>query len=185
MKTLIISCLLLVSVFVVKGQSNATELTKEETLHWLSNYANDLIPDLVNYGTDLYHVCVLEFTEDKIKIHRQAWGKNGSMVHHFVSTVEYKNIYLQDLSRLSLETDITGFWDRKNTKDVAIFTIKTMQDQVDFNNQYKSTDINIPCFILESKKGAKKDVLRIIKAIMHMAKLSGAKQVPNVNKDTF
>lgn len=187
MKKLITICLLLTTTVNLSAQKDNTALeqTKEETLHWLTNYAGGLLPDLSNYGTDLYHVCRLEFDENQIKIYREAWGKDGSLVHNFVSAVAYKNIYLQDLSNIQSEPDTTGFWDRRYTKQVAIFTIKTIINQVDFSGRYKTTDINIPFFIAENKKGSKKDVLRIIKAIMHMAKLSGAKQIPNVNSNTF
>lgn len=184
MKKLLTICIIMATVFTLNAQDKKP--TKEETLFWLTTYANDLLPDLKAYGSDLYHNCRLEFNENNMKVHRESWKPDVSFHNDFVSIIEYKHIYFQKTDKIDFSIDSLGLWDRSRskTKNVGVFSIATVKNQVDLNGN-KTSWLDLPYLTIEDIKGSKTDLLRVINAIMNMAKLSGAPNIPQVTKSTF
>lgn len=150
---------------------NSFGQTKEETLDWLNMNAKDLIDCNFLYPSGKFKVwfIIQSFTMDSFTY------KSGSSDSSFniedngsLYRVAYKDIILLDVSKLS-KTD-------GNVPRLIVKTKLNAQMKLDSNNnptEY-SEDIYI---VFENEENAK----RVIKAIMHLAKLSGAKE----NKQTF
>jgi hypothetical protein len=150
---------------------NSFGQTKEETLDWLNMNAKDLIDCNFLYPSGKYKVwfIIQSFTMDSFTY------KSGSSDASFniednssLFRVAYKDIVLQDVSKLS-KTD-------GNVPKIIVKTKLNAIMKLDSNNNPTkfSEDIYI---VFENEENAK----RVIKAIMHLGKLSGAKE----NKQTF
>jgi hypothetical protein len=181
MKKLLTICLIMATVFTVNAQEKKP--TKEETLFWLSNYANDLLPNLKAYGGNIYYSCRIEFNENNMKVHRETWNLDGSLYLKFVSIIEYKYIYLQETDKIEFKIE-RNYWGTTDSNDVGNISLSTVKNQVDLNGG-KYSSIDLPYLEIKDIKGSKTDLLRVIKAIMNMAKLSGAPNIPQVTKSTF
>ena len=156
-------------------------LTKEETLSWLTDNAASFMPKKVFSGKEADCSIAITFEEEQMILHRFIWNKNGSLLYQNEIRLNYQNILLQTVNEI--QTDSSTKWYGLEEQIVPAILIKAKYNSV-FNqfitngsskgNDYQSsyllmpfqTDINMP--------GTKNNVLHVIKAIMHLAELSGA-----------
>ncbi len=166
--------------------------TKEETIQWLNDYGVKLMnfekntflidgrPELRQFkflGCDGAYLTFIRLYQTK--------ETNNTLVVEvkYIWKIALKSIFVQDISSL-----------QKSKKNGSHLIIKTeinavMEEEyiVSPPNQNKEkresngTDIYISIFDEDKEEDAK----RVIKAIIHLAKLSGAKELPKVTAKTF
>ena len=157
---------------------NSFGQTKEETIEWLQTNAADLANCAIDYSyrEDEYKNVFLikEISKDSISY---IWGGRLSSFDFDSKgdkyTVAFKDILFQDVSTLAL----------KNIPKIYIsrYIIKTKENKIKLQNLETGKIEYTSDFDMLFKPGNEENAKRVIKAIMHLAKLSGAKE----NKQTF
>ncbi len=150
--------------------------TKEETIEWLNNNMELLLPTIYCSGINGNETAI-----DKVKI------ENDSLI---ISTewqgLQKWSVAIKDL--LYQETNLNNLSDKpyfKACPDIVSFIFQSKKDKVQYIATNSEGVISPTKFqsalYITYKKENNSDAMRVFKAIMHLAKLSGAKQ----NKQTF
>ena len=161
------------SFFLLSSISHAQ--TKEETLEWLNNNLNILLPTTHCNGINGKETAIDNFKiENDSLIFKEEWQ----------GTRDY-SVAIKDI--LYMESNINDFSDKpsfESCPENVYFYFKSKKDKViittTFKTGNKSKDLR-DIFLMPYKKENKDNAMRVVKAIMHLAKLSGATQ----NKQTF
>lgn len=163
------------------------KINKEETIEWLNTNGKDFIGGTCEWISinsnegreDVSDNYYLELITDETFIirNRQYW--EGRSVTEYYKEVSFKSILYQDVSTITIEVN-------KDCPEISYFVIKTEKTEpykywrisngskVEMSNNSTNLRIN---YYKDNEENAK----RVLKAIMHLAKLSGAKE----NKQTF
>lgn len=177
MKTIITLCL---AVFFMAGMQNTQAQTKEETIQWLNDYGKkfDLSGKLGNDPNNTYNIYFTGFDGEYLRFDVLKYYSGYGRYEE-----EYK-ILPKDILFTEVSTLGGSPFELKGKPSSFIFSGVAIGDRVKYKNtktdNANRTSMNIP-FSQENSK----DALRLIKAIMHLAKLSGADELPKVTEDTF
>jgi len=156
MKTLKTIITATVMLFALTSTQQTQAQTKEETLEWLQINGNNYLQNDVECnwsdGSSKYYSYIYSFTEDSI------------ILNHNKNKIFYKDVlFVSDISQLD-EEEITG---KGYCTDYLLIYINTNSGKKAFN--------------IKNNQKSRENAHRALKAIMHMAKLSGAKE----NKQIF
>lgn len=169
----ILTAFLLLQAAVSFGQ------TKEETISWLKANANTLLINTYTVGPYQFSNSVYMIDNENITLCRKEVRSTEWNYTEYYN-LPFKSILYQDVNTIHKATYTS---DGKPT-DVYYFIIKLEPK----SGAYKYSDKNIQKEIIDDDyvtfyfmKDSEQDIKRILKAIMHLAKLSGAKE----NKQTF
>jgi hypothetical protein len=170
MKTTIITASFLLLSTLTYGQ------TKEETIEWLNNNMELLLPTTYCSGINGNETAI-----DKVKI------ENDSLIisREWQGLAKW-SVAIKDL--LYQETNLNNLSDKpyfKYCPDIVCFIFQSKKDKIEYKSN-GSKGVAYPtkfesAFYIKYKKENNNDAMRVVKAIMHLAKLSGATQ----NKQTF
>ncbi len=183
MKQLITLCL---AVFFIAGTQHTQAQTKEETIQWLNDYGKK-----IDLSSQKY--------EEKTSYNFS--GFDGEFLSFKIETIDYdsgkiltiqvqkfkvlpKDILFQEISILDKNAFIlkaksgTIFHSYKGESKHNNYRAPKIDGKSEFER--KTEDIYFQFNHEETK-----DALRLFKAIMHLAKLSGADELPKVTEDTF
>ncbi len=169
MKTTIITASFLLLSTLTYGQ------TKEETIEWLNNNMKLLLPP-----TYCDHINGNELAIDEFKI------ENDSLI----TTTEWQgftkmSVAIKDL--LYQETNLINLSDKPYMRpcpDIVVFIFQSKKDKVKSiytNSEGAERTEMYSTFNIKYEKENNSNAMRVVKAIMHLAKLSGATE----NKQTF
>jgi hypothetical protein len=166
--------LLLLAILIAH---NTFAQTKEETLEWLQINATDLVNCRIEYGSDNKFANVFyiqEISKDSISYIGGAAASSFDFKRKgYKFTVAFKDIIFQDVSTLTMKDSAE--------KDMGWYSIKTKENKIKRQNLETGKIEYTSDFYMLFKPGNEENAKRVIKAIMHLAKLSGAKE----NKQTF
>lgn len=167
---------ILLILFVLVCAGNSFGQTKEETIEWLNVNGKSL--SYTSYEDDGGKVIfkIKKATNDSLSFYINHIGSTGYQ-NPWIISVCIKDILFEDISKI----------EKSNAFGCETFSIKlamnckTTQIPIEYGNEQWSKKI-----IREKDEIAfyytnEENAIRVIKAIMHLAKLSGAKE----NKQTF
>ncbi len=159
MKTITTALLLLFTV-------TAFSQTKEETLEWLNQNKNYCVVEYKYNGNLSYKGYT--FYEDYFVQHYTYWG---SSTLEYDLKVYYKDILLQDLSQLDVEND------SKTNPPITYISIPISKyySKGKDDYSYEQKDASRHYFYYKTDQpNARKNLEKVLREIMHMAKLHGA-----------
>ena len=182
----------LMLIFTLLVITNVFSQTEEETIYWLKNFGSALTlktqyHDLTNLDSN-NNPCGLKGIETVII---NSYGIKILRDERFCGLDYYKRSYELNFNNLNevyfeeqpLITDCKTFYKLKiNSENKAIISFyeerSITKGKVVDSQSYLDT-------VIEIKFKTKEDAERFGKALMHLAKLKGAKPKPKVNKNTF
>lgn len=200
MKTLTTIFLLLAVFF----NNNVFSQTKEETEQWLNDYGSKILfeSQIVN-GTKSestrlrfkgYDGEYLNFSNDFGKYD----DKNGKMDYYMESKLRVlpKDILYQEISLFGeknfdeVERNISLWKFILKAKSGTVLASEKLTNgdtgvTTSFDNGTLEQDSKKSQIVFLFEKEKQKDAIRFFKAILHFAKLNGAKDLPTVNKTIF
>lgn len=147
--------------------------TKEETLHWLSDFAKELSWSKISEEDIGSHSGWVELNNlDSIS--------GGNYFDRW--SVRIKDLLIQDVSKIVIvKEEFFSYFILKAQLDAVMIESFSRVDYKKKEGTSKASSIKI-YFTNEIEKA---NVERVIKAVLHLAKLNGAKPIPNVTKSTF
>lgn len=163
---------LAVLLFMATAVSNhAQAQTKEETIQWLNDYGSKIY---------FYHNS-LAFTFDSFDGNYLVFYQEVSKKSFdgYEKKVLPTDILMQDISSININGD-DYFTIKTKPKSVLVKNTTPYQDDPGYGNSHSGSDIS---FYI--RKEDVKNAQRLLKAVMHFAKLNGASELPKVNKNTF
>lgn len=182
----------LMLIFTLLVITNVFSQTEEETIYWLKNFGSALTlktqyHDLTNLDSN-NNPCGLKGIETVII---NSYGIKILRDERFCGLDYYKRSYELNFNNLNevyfeeqpLITDCKTFYKLKiNSENKAIISFYEERSNIEGvvvgSQSYLDT-------LIEIKFKTKEDAERFGKALMHLAKLKGAKPKPKVNKNTF
>ena len=178
MKTIITLCL---AVFFMAGMQNTQAQTKEETIQWLNDYGKkiDLSGKLDNDPNDTYNIDFTGFDGEYLRFDVRKYFSGYGRYEE-----EYK-ILPKDILFTEVSTLGGSPFELKGKPSSFIFSGVAIGDKVSYKNYTKTDNANRTSMNIPFSQENSKDALRLIKAIMHLAKLSGADPLPKVSENTF
>jgi hypothetical protein len=168
MKKLFALCLLLALMFEVKAQ------TKEETIDWLNTNGPSLLSVNNKVGAEDHRRNFVEIKNDSVHFYEKhdcdcTGGWTTNEYHYFIPV---KSILFQDVSTLI----------KKEDGQFAYFIIQLNPGtKIKYTNDGEWSEREESNYSVYYDKEAETDATRVLKAIMNLAKLSGAKE----NKQTY
>jgi len=185
MKTIITLCL---AVFLMAGIQDIKAQTKEETIQWLNDYGTDLTFSYLDNQAKFkgFDMEFLHF-EDRGDLKYEDGTRNATTI--ISEKVSPKDILYQDITTISensFEYDGESFIFRIKTKPKTVVYESNIIDHFKSGDRIEKEKIlrSVIIIIFDSKE-QQKDAIRLIKAIMNLAKLSGADPLPKVSENTF
>lgn len=179
MKQIITLCL---AVFFIVGIQNVQAQSKEETIEWLNTNGRDFLyvtnTYIVNSSsgatvTDKYYLN--ETKNDTLIFKDENYSSTGTTTGF--RRLPFKSILYQDVNTITIQED-------DKNPEIVYFKLKTEPYKtlwISYDGKHQeSSDFSTTLWIPYYKKN-EENVKRTLKAIMHLAKLSGAKE----NKQTF
>lgn len=173
MKQIITGCL---AFFFIVGTANLAAQTKEETIEWINTNGRDFL--FVNPDSDNYRIgqIMYEITSDSLKISTVFYMPKAT--EDYYNYLLFKSILYQDVNTIPIKEHEDDF-------RVKYFIVKTEPLKIRIKRTTDSgSNLRFPdsqefriYFYKENEENAK----RTLKAIMHLAELSGAKE----NKQIF
>ena len=166
LKTILTAFLLLQTV-VSFGQ------TKEETIEWLNTNGKGLSHSgkIVEEDKTTVETYLQEINASDL-VMRITEILQGKIITKEYYKIPFVSILYEDVATLKRKRD-NGYEYKIRVSE------EQMQNKTTINGEWKSSDLSY--FAVYSTDETDKDVQRVLKAIMHLAKLSGAKE----NKQTF
>lgn len=166
--TIIIASFLLLST-ITYGQ------TKEETIEWLNNNMELLLPNTYCSGIDKIGTNRFKIENDSL-IRTSEWGDHYGKWSVAIKDLLYQETNLNNLS----DKPYQGF-----CPEIVCFIFQSKKDKIEHKSSNSKGVVDVTefdsTFSITYKKENNSDAMRVVKAIMHLAKLSGATQ----NKQTF
>ena len=156
--------------------SSSYAQTKEETIEWLNRNGRDFL-SIYYYKSNEGRIAVgyelLPINNDTLVYKKLVYGITDKVIS-YLSKVKFNSILYQDVESVPVIQ-----YDKNHYSNLYYFNVKTSgysrkEDLESEEEEYKDLPIY---FIKDNEEKAK----RALKAIMHLAKLSGAKE----NKQTF
>ncbi len=178
MKSIITLCL---TLFFIAGMQSTQAQTKEETIQWLNDYGKTI--DISGYiEEDITAIAYVNFTGydgEYLNFYiKEYHGKFGNMEKEY--TILPKDILFTEVSTLGENPFVL-----KGKPSSFFFSGRAIGERISFLGGAKTDNSKqSSMFIYFSEKNSK-DAQRLIKAIMHLAKLSGADPLPKVTENTF
>lgn len=169
MKTITKFGLAVILFMVIAVSNHAQAQTKEETIDWLNTNGRSLF----NSGTKIDEK-VYTYSFDRIEngnaIFKSNWGRDDIETRIPVTSILYQDV--NTLSTIKKDYILDAIW----------ININLNGSEIKENGKIiESTNINSKLFQVLVKNEDLENVKRVLKAIMHLAKLSGAKE----NKQLF
>ncbi len=163
------------TIFVLSAiliANSAFSQTKAETIEWLKTNGKDFLTAFYCGNSEKYYI---EITDDVLTI--IVYDKTVGTPTHYYSNLKWNNILYQDVSSVSKSQS-------NDCPQIKLFVIKAQEyNEYSMEKGGKKSDVKVEKGNIYLRYDAEKeeDVKRTLKAIMHLAKLSGAKE----NKQTF
>lgn len=175
MKTRAFKNLFLIASFFLLSTTSYAQ-TKEETIEWLNNNMELLLPDT-------YCCCI---NKDETAIDNFKIENDSLIVTRKWQGISITSVAIKDL--LYQETNLNNLSDKPyfdKCPEIVMFIFQSKKDKVkntvtNTKGVVSQTDFSSVIRITYNKQNHD-NAMRVVKAIMHLAKLSGATQ----NKQTF